>query len=94
MSLIALALFAVVIFIPHKVSTVEEAGTVGISVAQLYSEEQPNKPGVLVVRRVEQGSSAEETGIQVGDINGTPVAGHDSNEIGRAGRWSRPWLRS
>jgi hypothetical protein len=87
--LITLALFAVVIFIPHKVSAVEEAGTVGINVAQLYSEEQPNKRGVLVVRRVEQGSSAEEAGIQVGDIivavNGTPVAGHDSNEIGRAG---------
>ena len=89
LSLIALALFAVAIFIPRKVSAAEQAGTVGINAAQLYSEEQPNKRGVLVVRRVEQGSSAAEAGIQIGDIivavNGTPVAGHDSNEIGRAG---------
>jgi hypothetical protein len=87
--LITLALFAVVIFMPHKVFAVEEAGTVGLNVAQLYSEEQPNKRGVLVVRRVEQGSAAAEAGILVGDIivavNGSPVSGHDSNEIGRAG---------
>jgi len=34
-------------------------GNGGISVTQQYSEEQPNKRGVLVVRRVEQGSYAK-----------------------------------
>jgi hypothetical protein len=86
---IALALFAGVIFIPHQAFAVEEAGTIGLNVAQLYSEQEPNKRGVLVVRRVEQGSAAAEAGILVGDIivavNGSPVSGHDSNEIGRAG---------
>jgi len=78
LSLIALALFAVAIFIPRKVSAAEQAGTVGINAAQLYSEEQPNKRGVLVVRRVEQGSSAAEAGI-----HRPPSSRHDTSR-----RWS------
>jgi hypothetical protein len=87
--LITLAVFVVVFFTPHRAFAVEEPGTIGLNVAQLYSDDQVNKRGVLVVRRVEQRSSADEAGIQVGDIivavNGSPVAGHDSNEIGQAG---------
>jgi hypothetical protein len=68
-----------------SVFSAEEPGTTGLAVAQLYSDEQPNKRGVLVVRRVEQGSAAADAGIQIGDIvvsvNGSQVAGRDSGEI-------------
>jgi hypothetical protein len=61
--------------------------TIGIAAAQLYSDEQPNKRGVLIVRRVDSGSAAADAGIHMGDIivsvNGSPVAGRDSSEIVR-----------
>lgn len=64
-----------------------EPGTLGLGVAQLYSDEVPNKRGVLVTRRVDPGSAAAEAGMQVGDliisVNGTPVAGRDGGEISR-----------
>lgn len=79
-----LTLFAVVNFLPHKVIA-EEAGTVGLNVAQLYNDHQPNKRGVLVVTWVDQGSSAAEAGIQAGDViiavNGSSVIGTDPSEI-------------
>jgi len=65
----------------------DEPGTLGLALAQLYSDDAPNKRGVLVTRRVEVGSAAEAAGIRVGDliigVNGSPVAGRDLNEISR-----------
>ena len=67
----------------------EEPGTMGISIAQLYSDGPANKRGVLVIRRVAPGSSAAEAGIEVGDliiaVNGTKVAGFEPNAILKAG---------
>ncbi len=68
-------------------SAAVEPGTVGLAVAQLYSDEQPTKRGVLVVRGVESGSAAADDGIRVGDIilavNGTRTAGNDVDSIVR-----------
>jgi hypothetical protein len=70
-----------------RVLAAEEPGTIGIAAAQLYSDEQPNKRGVLVVRRVDPGSAAADAGMRMGDIivsvNGARVAGQDSREIAR-----------
>ena len=67
----------------------QEPGTLGFSVVQLYNDQQPNKRGVLMVRMVEAGSSAQEAGIGVGDVivsvNGTATEGHDGDELARAG---------
>ena len=43
----------------------QEPGTLGFSVVELYNDEQPNKRGVLMVRIVDKGSSAEEAGIGI-----------------------------
>src|SRR5689334_24048775 len=68
-------------------SATVEPGTVGLAVAQLYSEDQPTKRGVLVVRTVAPGSAAADDGIRVGDIivavNGTRTAGQDVDSIVR-----------
>jgi hypothetical protein len=67
----------------------QEPGTLGLSVVELYNGQQPNKRGVMMVRMVAKGSSAEEAGIGAGDIivsvNGTATEGHDGDELGRAG---------
>lgn len=67
----------------------QEAGTLGISVLQLYSDGQRNKRGVLIARAVEAGSAAANAGMVAGDIivsvNGTPAEGHDADELGKAG---------
>jgi hypothetical protein len=69
----------------------QEPGTLGLSVVELYNDEQPNKRGVLMVRIVDKGSSADEAGIGVGDVivsvNGTATEGHDGDELGQAGLW-------
>jgi hypothetical protein len=80
-----LALF----FIPsgslRRVSAAEELGTVGIGAVQLYTDAQPNKRGVLMVRRVAPGSAAGDAGIRLGDIiisvNGSAIEGRDSNQV-------------
>ncbi len=68
-------------------SAAVEPGTVGLAVAQLYSDEQPTKRGVFVVRAVESGSAAADDGIRVGDIilavNGTRTAGNDVDDVVR-----------
>lgn len=70
-----------------RTSAAGELGTIGIGATQLYSDAQPNKRGVLVVRRVEPESAAAAAGIRIGDIvvsvNGSPVEGRDGNEIVR-----------
>lgn len=67
----------------------QEPGTLGFALAQLYSNEQPNRRGVLIVRRVDKGSAAADAGIEAGDIivsvNGTDTAGHDAAELRHAG---------
>jgi len=83
--LITVTLFAVVIILPPKKVIAEEPGTIGLNVAQLYNDHQPNKRGVLVVGWVEQGSSAAEAGVQAGDVilavNGSQISGTDPGEI-------------
>jgi len=68
-------------------SAAEEPGTVGLSVAQLYNDQESNKRGILVVRRVEPGSAAAEAGIAPGDlilsIGGVSVSGRNVDEIVR-----------
>jgi C-terminal processing protease CtpA/Prc len=82
----ALTAFAFLLFstLPGMVA-MEEPGTTGLSVVQLYSDQEPNKRGILVVRRVEQGSSAAEAGIEAGDlvisVAGTPVSGRNVDDI-------------
>lgn len=60
----------------------QEPGTLGFSVLQLYGDDQVNKRGVLIVRRVDGGSAAAEAGMVAGDIivsvNGTATEGHDA----------------
>jgi hypothetical protein len=77
------------LFIPfdrsRRASAAEELGTVGIAAVQLYTDAQPNKRGVLMVRRVEPGSAAGDAGIRLGDIiisvNGSAIEGRDSSQI-------------
>jgi hypothetical protein len=63
----------------------DEPGTVGVGLAQLYSDQQPNKRGPLVVLRVVEGSPGAKAGIQRGDIvvavNGSPAAGRELDDI-------------
>jgi C-terminal processing protease CtpA/Prc len=74
---------AVLLFISfvglRRASAAEELGTVGIAAVQLYTDAQPNKRGVLMVRRVEPGSAAGNAGIRLGDIiisvNGFAIEG-------------------
>jgi hypothetical protein len=66
-------------------SSSDEPGTVGLGLAQLYSDQQPNKRGPLVVLRVAEGSPGAKAGIQRGDmvvaVNGSPAMGHELAEI-------------
>jgi hypothetical protein len=74
---------------PARVYAQETPGTIGVTTLQLFNDAQANKRGVLVVRRIAPGSSAEEAGIEPGDIiiaiNGTNVNGMEQNAIGKAG---------
>lgn len=62
-----------------------EPGTVGLVVLQLFSEQQPSKRGVYVVRKVLPASAAADAGIVPGDViiktDGMPVAGLDSKAM-------------
>jgi|UPI000558F9EC hypothetical protein len=62
-----------------------EPGTVGLVVLQLFSDQQPNKRGVYVVRQVLPASAAANAGIVAGDVivqtDERPVAGLDTNEM-------------
>ncbi len=64
-----------------------EPGTVGAGFAQLFSEDQDNHRGELVVMVVRDGSPAAKAGIQVGDVvskvNGADVAGRVFAELNR-----------
>ena len=86
---IVVILLTVMVLRGSAVYAAETPGTIGISTLQLYSDEQPNKRGVLVVRRVAPGSSAEEAGLEAGDIivnvNGTKVAGLEPSAVGKVG---------
>jgi PDZ domain len=63
----------------------DDPGTIGIGVAQLFSDGQANKRGPLVVMRVMEGSPGAKAGIERGDIvvavNGVPAPGRDVAEI-------------
>jgi len=62
-----------------------EPGTIGVVVLQLFSEEQPTKRGVYVVRQVLPASAAADAGIVPGDViiktDEKPVAGLDTNAM-------------
>jgi len=62
-----------------------EAGTVGVAVNQLYSEQQPIRRGALIVREVYPNSAAAEAGIKPGDLilatDGKPVFNSDMSDI-------------
>ncbi len=70
---------------PQASSSSGEPGTVGVGLAQLYSDEQPNKRGPLVVLRVAESSPGAKAGIQRGDIvvavNGSPAMGRELADI-------------
>lgn len=70
---------------PQAPASGDEPGTVGVGLAQLYSDQQPNKRGPLVVLRVVQGSPSAQASIQRGDIviavNGSLAAGRDLADI-------------
>jgi membrane-associated protease RseP (regulator of RpoE activity) len=65
-----------------------EPGTIGVAVNQLYSEQQPSKRGVFMVRKVAPSSSAAEAGIEAGDLiiatDSKPVAGIELKEMVRS----------
>src|SRR5262249_41619915 len=65
----------------------DQPGTVGVGLVQLYSEQQPNHRGPLVVVQVEEGLPGAEAGVQRGDIvvavNGVPVPGREITDIVR-----------
>ncbi|HEY6308734.1 MAG TPA: PDZ domain-containing protein [Candidatus Angelobacter sp.] len=71
------------ILVPQASS--DEPGTVGIGLAQLYSDQQPNKRGPLVVLKVAEASPGAKAGIQRGDIviavNGSPATGRELADI-------------
>jgi len=64
---------------------VDEPGTIGVGLAQLYSDQQPNKRGPLVVIAVDAESPGAKAGLQRGDIvigvNGSPVMGREVKDI-------------
>lgn len=70
---------------PQAPAASDEPGTVGVGLAQLYSDQQPNKRGPLVVLRVVEGSPGAKAGIQRGDIvvavNGAPAMGREFADI-------------
>ena len=70
---------------PQAPASGDEPGTVGVGLAQLYSDQQPSKRGPLVVLRVVEGSPGAQAGIQRGDIviavNGLPAAGRELADI-------------
>jgi len=86
---IGFAVMVMLSFMLRPAALAQEPGTLGFSVVELYNDQQPNKRGVLMVRVVDKGSSAEDAGIGVGDVivsvNGTATEGHDGDELGRAG---------
>lgn len=81
----AFILVAAPALIAQAPASSDEPGTVGVGLAQLYSDQQPNKRGPLVVLRVAEGSPGAKAGVQRGDIvaavNGSPVAGRELAEI-------------
>jgi hypothetical protein len=80
----ALLLGAVSIATP-LVAFASEPGTIGITLIQLYNEEQPTRRGAFIVRRVEPSSAAADAGIQPGDIilaiDGKRVVNTEASEV-------------
>ena len=79
-------IFLVFALIATPLSTLAlDAGTIGIAVNQLYSEQQATKRGAFMVRQVQPSSAAAAAGIQPGDLilatDGKPVFGIDSSEM-------------
>lgn len=70
---------------PQVSASSGEPGTVGIGLAQLYSDQQPNHRGPLVVLRVVEGLPGATAGVQRGDmvvaVNGQPVSGRELADI-------------
>jgi len=70
---------------PQASSSSDEPGTVGVGLAQLYSDQQPNHRGPLVVLRVVEGLPGAKAGVQRGDlvvaVNGQPVPGRELADI-------------
>jgi hypothetical protein len=87
--LIVVALLAAMVFKVPVIYAQETPGTIGVTVVQLFNEGQANKRGVLVVRRVAPGSSAEEAGIEPGDViiavDGKNLNGLELSAIWKAG---------
>src|SRR5215467_13389521 len=81
LAFLAFILVAASLLMAQAPASSEEPGTVGIGLAQLYSDQQPSKRGPLVVLRVVEGSPGAKAGIEKGDIvvavNGSPVAGRE-----------------
>jgi hypothetical protein len=63
----------------------DNSGTVGIVVRQLFSDSQPNHRGPLAVMHVFEGSPAAKAGIRCSDfiiaVNGVATPGRDINDI-------------
>jgi hypothetical protein len=68
-----------------QTSSSSEPGTLGLGLAQLYSDQQLNHRGPLVVLRVADGLPAAKAGVQRGDmvvaVNGQPVSGRELADI-------------
>ena len=66
-------------------ASVDDPGTIGLYLRQLYDEQHPSHRGPLAVMRVVEDSPADKAGIHCSDfvvaVNGLPVLGREYSDI-------------